>query len=92
MAAAMRSFEEHQKTLIGQTELLEKVVDATRDVAALERVLDSNLAALTATGRFDETLLTLSAAVQLLAARAGDTSADSRHVSLHASHRTGKVA
>ena len=92
MAAAMRSFEEHQKTLVGQTELLEKVVDATRDVAALERVLDSNLAALTATGRFDETLLTLSAAVQLLAARAGDTSADSRHVSLHASHRTGKVA
>ena len=92
MAAAMRSFEQHQKTLAGQAELLERVVDATRDVAALERVLDSNLHALAATGRFEETLATLSAAVQLLAARAGDASVERRHVDLASAVHLGKAA
>jgi len=92
MAAAMRSFEQHQKTLLGQTELLERVVDATRDVAALERTLDSNLASLTATGRFEETLVTLCAAVQLLAARTSDTASEPRHVDLQGTRRSGKAA
>ena len=92
MAAAMRSFEQHQKTLLGQTELLERVVDATRDVAALERTLDSNLASLTATGRFEETLVTLCAAVQLLAARTSDAASEPRHVDLQGTRRSGKAA
>ena len=88
----MRSFEQHQQTLVGQTLLLEKVVDATRDVAALERVLESNLSTLTATGRFEETLATLATAVQLLAARAGDASAEQRRVDLLVDRRSGKAA
>ncbi len=92
MAAAMRSFEQHQKTLAGQTELLEKVVEATRDVASLERVLDANLATLRATGRFEELVATLAASVQLLAARAGDATADVRHVDLQVARRSGKAA
>lgn len=92
MAAAMRSFEQHQKTLAGQTELLEKVVEATRDVAALERVLDANLSTLRATGRFEELVATLAASVQLLAVRAGDAAAEGRHVDLQATRRTGKAA
>ena len=92
MAAAMRSFEQHQKTLAGQTELLEKVVEATRDVASLERVLDANLSTLRATGRFEELVATLAASVQLLAARAGDATAEARHVDLQSSRRTGKAA
>jgi hypothetical protein len=72
--------------------MLGQVVDATRDIAALERSLDANLNTLAATGRFDETLATLAAAVQLLAARAGDVSADHRRVDLNAARRPGKAA
>ena len=92
MAAAMRMFEQHQKTLAGQAELLSKVVEATHNVAALERSLDSNLATLSASGRFEETLATLSAAVQLLAARAQDASVAPRRVELPDVVRYGKVA
>jgi biopolymer transport protein ExbB/TolQ len=91
MAAAMRSFEQHQKTLAGQAELLGKVVDATHNVAALERALDNNLSTLAGSGRFEETLATLAAAVQLLAARAQDASIESRRVDLQVSAR-GKAA
>ncbi|MFN9271625.1 MAG: MotA/TolQ/ExbB proton channel family protein [Planctomycetia bacterium] len=91
MAAAMRSFEQHQKTLAGQAELLGKVVDAAHNVAALERALDNNLATLAGSGRFEETIATLAAAVQLLAARAQDASVEPRRVDLLVSAR-GKAA
>ncbi len=83
LTAAMEGFEKHQQALADQTELLERVVDATRDVTHLEHTLENNLTTLTATGRFDETLATLSAAVQLLAARAADGVSESRRVDLH---------
>jgi len=57
---------------------------------ALERALDANLTALSATGRFEETLATLAAAVQLLAAR--PQAADHRTVDLQAARRVGKAA
>ena len=72
--------------------MLAAVVDATRDVTDLERKLETNLAALTSTGRFEETLGMLAAAVQLLAARAGDATSEPRRVELAAPHRTGKAA
>ena len=92
LAAAVRGLEQHHDSLADQTALLGKVVDATRDITALERSLDANLNTLAATGRFDETLATLAAAVQLLAARAGDVSSDARRVELQAARRTGKAA
>ena len=92
LAAAVRGLEQHHGSLADQTVLLGKVVDATRDISSLERSLDANLHTLASAGRFDETLATLAAAVQLLAARAGDVSADPRRVELHAARRAGKVA
>jgi phage-related tail protein len=92
LTSAMEGFERHQQALADQTELLERVVDATRDVTDLERSLENNLSALTATGRFDETLATLSAAVQLLAARAADGAAEPRRVELHALPRSRRAA
>jgi hypothetical protein len=47
---------------------------------------------LASAGRFDETLATLAAAVQLLAVRAGDASSDARRVELQAARRNGKAA
>jgi biopolymer transport protein ExbB/TolQ len=92
LSAAVRGLEHHHGSIADQTALLGKVVEATRDIASLERSLDANLNTLTATGRFDETLATLAAAVQLLAARAGDVSGESRRVELQPARRTGKAA
>jgi len=92
LAQAVRGLEQHSGSLADQTALLGKVVDATRDISALERSLDANLNTLASTGRFDETLATLAAAVQLLAARAGDVSGEARRVELQAARRTGKAA
>jgi len=92
LANAVRGLQQHQGSLADQTALLGKVVDATRDISALERSLDANLNTLAASGRFDETLSMLAAAVQMLAVRAGDVSGESRRVELQAVRRTGKVA
>jgi len=92
LAAAIRGLERHHEALAEQTTVLAAVVDATRDVTDLERKLETNLAALASTGRFEETLGMLAAAVQLLAARAGDAASEPRRVELAAPHRTGKAA
>ena len=92
LASAVRGLEQHHGSIADQTVLLGKVVDATRDISSLERALDSNLNTLASAGRFDETLATLAASVQLLAARAGDVSNDNRRVELQAARRTGKAA
>ena len=92
LAASVRGLEQHHDSLADQTALLGKVVDATRDISSLERSLDANLNTLASAGRFDETLATLAAAVQLLAVRAGDASSDARRVELQAARRNGKAA
>jgi biopolymer transport protein ExbB/TolQ len=90
LVTAVRGLERQQDALAGQTALLGEVVGATRDIATLERALDANLATLSATGRFEETLATLAAAVQLLAAR--PAAADQRTVDLQSARRVGKAA
>jgi biopolymer transport protein ExbB/TolQ len=69
LAMAVQRLDRHQDTLGRQAELLTGVVEATRDIATLERTLEANLTVLSATGRFEETLTTLAAAVHLLSAR-----------------------
>jgi hypothetical protein len=92
LAEAVRGLERHQRALTDQTAMLGSVVDATRDISMLERSLDANLSRLATTGRFEETLATLAAAVQLLAARAGDVAGDPRRIDLHSARSTGKAA
>ena len=89
---AVRGLERHQSTLAQQTTLLAAVVEATRDVATLERTLEANLSALATSGRFEETIATLAAAVQLLAARSGDHAGGHRAVDLGGIRVTGKAA
>jgi biopolymer transport protein ExbB/TolQ len=91
LAGAIRGLERHQQVLDDQTKMLGEVVGATRDLAVLERSLDANLGTLASSGRFEEALATLAAAVQLLAARAG-TVTDDRHVDLRSARRVGKAA
>jgi len=87
LAAAVRGLEQRHDAIERQTAAITGMVEVTRDIAALEQSLDANLATVAATGRFEETLATLSAAVQLLAARASDQARD-----VHLSRRNGKAA
>ena len=68
-----------------QSELLLKVVEATGQIAGLEQTLNRNLTALSTARSFDETLVALAAAVQLLSARLGQAAGDQRTVNLLAS-------
>ena len=68
-----------------QSELLLKVVEATGQIAGLEQTLNRNLTALSTARSFDETLVALAAAVQLLSARLGQAAGDQRSVNLLAS-------
>lgn len=70
LAMAIHGLDRQQDALARQATLLAGVVDATRDIATLERTLEANLTVLSATGRFEETLTTLASAVHLLSARA----------------------
>ena len=71
MAVAMRSVERQHEALQQQGLLLSSVVDATRDLRSLEQALEDNLNAVVNSGKFDETMLTLAAAIQLFASRVG---------------------
>ncbi|TWT87606.1 MotA/TolQ/ExbB proton channel family protein [Pseudobythopirellula maris] len=61
----------HQEQLIKQGDVLLKVVESTREVRRLEEALNSNLSALSRSQDLEETLLSLSASIQLLSARTG---------------------
>ncbi|MCA9239850.1 MAG: MotA/TolQ/ExbB proton channel family protein [Planctomycetales bacterium] len=62
---------EHQQQLVRQGEVLLKVVESTSQIRQLEATLNSNLDSLSRSHNFEETLLSLSAAIQLLVARVG---------------------
>ena len=88
LATAVSGLERHQEALERLTELLAGMGGAAKEIAAIERTLDANLATLSATGRFDEAITTLAAAAQLLSARATARSLDD----IAASRRHGKAA
>lgn len=76
LASAASASVEQQEQLVRQGEILLKVVDATGQVKELEDSLNKNLSTLGRTHNFEETLLSLSAAIQLLSARMGRETTD----------------
>jgi hypothetical protein len=62
--------------------VLTRVVEATGQVARLEETLNRNLAALSGSQNFEETLMSLAAAIQLLSARLGANGRPGPHVTL----------
>lgn len=98
MAAAMQQIsdlvarmDQQQRLLVEQGEVLSRVVEATRDLASLERTLARNLETAAASARFEETLNALGAAVQLLASRTG-VAGDSVRLSSRDGALRGKAA
>lgn len=58
-----------QQEILRQSELLAQVAGATGDVAKLETVLNRNLETLAGSKNFEDTVMSLSAAIQLLSTR-----------------------
>lgn len=65
-----RKMAEQQCEMIRQTELVQKTLESTGDVIRLESALNQNLNSLNEAGRFDDTLNSLAAAINLLNSRA----------------------
>ena len=81
-----------QAELAKQTEVLLKVVDAMGQVTQLEDALNRNLSTLSGARNFDETLVALGAAVQLLSARLSSGSGDMTPIALAKTRRADKAA
>jgi hypothetical protein len=79
---AAASMSQQQTELARQSEVLLKVVEATDQVGRLEHALNRNLQALSGAKNFEDTVVSLAAAIQLLAARMGHTHAEPRMVEL----------
>jgi hypothetical protein len=79
-----------QREMSRQTELLTQVVGAADQVARLESELNRNLSALAGARHFEETVVSLSAAISLLSTRLSP--ADAGRVDLKSSTRKGQAA
>jgi biopolymer transport protein ExbB/TolQ len=79
LASAAESAQKLHAEVSRQGEVLLQVVEATGQVARLEEALNRNLAAISGAAHFSETMLSLSATLNLLAARLG---AEERPVTL----------
>jgi hypothetical protein len=80
-----------QHEISKQGELLLQVVGASEQVARLEHELNRNLSALAGAKHFEETVISLSAAISLLSARMG-TPGDAARVDLKSGTRKGQAA
>lgn len=79
-----------QQEMIKQGEIMTQVVKATGDVVSLEKALNDNLNALSGAKNFEETVMSLSAAIHLLNSRV-DRSGE-RHVDLSQSPEQDRAA
>lgn len=75
LADSTQALKGQQAELAKQSEILLRVVDATGHVAKLEQQLNSNLAALAGAQHFEETMLHLAGALNLLNVRLGQAAA-----------------
>jgi hypothetical protein len=81
-----------QEQLTRHSEVLLKVVEATGQVRRLEEALNSNLAALAGSHRFEETVVGLAAALQLLSGQLGRPALARDEISLSAKGPTSRAA
>lgn len=92
MADAAVAFDKQQAAVADQAVALEKVISMLHEIVAMEQKLESNLNAVTASGRFEEAIISLSAATQLLAARSPGVSGGKPGVLAENSSHVEKVA
>jgi biopolymer transport protein ExbB/TolQ len=78
--------------LAGRAEVLQRAVEAAGEVTRLEDALNRNLAALAGAKHFEQTVLSLAAAVNMLSARLAETSDPALPVTLAPKRRTAQAA
>ena len=88
-AAVMRA---QQEEMVRQAELMAQVVKATGEVLGLEKALNENLRALSGAKNFEDTVMSLSAAIHLLNARFGKSPDDVPHIELKKTASKGRAA
>lgn len=81
-----------QAGLARQVETITRAVEATGQIARLEEALNRNLAALAGSRNFEQTVMSLAAAIHLLNARLAPGPADAPPVHLEPARRTGQAA
>jgi hypothetical protein len=72
--------------------MMARVVEATGEVRKLESSLNSNLQSLAGSKNFEDTVMSLSAAIHLLNTRLGAPADDARQVDLRDSKAQGRAA
>ncbi len=87
-----RMMQNQQTEMIRQGEIMSQVVKATGDVISLETTLNDNLKALAGARHFEETVMSLAAAIHLLNARLGNVTDDASQVDLKNSVSKGRAA
>lgn len=80
LSESARALAGQQQELVRQGELMTQAIKAAGDVVQLERALNQNLSALAGAKNFEDTVMSLAAAIHLLNVRLGKT--DSPHVDL----------
>ena len=79
-----------QQELTRQGELMTRAIEASSDVIKLENALNNNLEALAGSRNFEDTVMSLSAAIHLLNVRLGKS--DTQHVDLTNTQAKGRAA
>ncbi len=80
----------HQQELVRQSEMMTQAIHAVADVTKLETALNNNLQSLAGAKNFEDTVLSLSAAINLLNSRLGKP--DAERVELNKPSTKGKAA
>ena len=81
-----------QEEMVKQAELMSQIVKATGDVVGLEKALNDNLRELSGAKNFEDTVMSLSAAIHLLNARLGKSPDETPHIELRKTAPKGRAA
>lgn len=87
-----RILQTQQQELVKQGEVMARVVEATGEVIKLETSLNRNLKSLAGAKNFEDTVMSLSAAIHLLNTRLGAPAADVRQIDLEQKTPEGRAA
>jgi biopolymer transport protein ExbB/TolQ len=87
-----RMMQNQQQEMIKQGEIMAKAVEATGDVMRLEKSLNENLKTLAGAKNFEDTVMSLSAAIHLLSTRLDGPAGEVPQVDLKESSAKGRAA
>ena len=81
-----------QRAVVQKAEMLGRAVAATDQVVTLQHALNTNLGALAGAKNFEQTVISLAAAIHLLTGRLGELPAETPSVELEPARQTGQAA